>query len=439
MNSVRRVLIIRGSAIGDVIHATPLSVVLKEAYPHLEITWIVEEICGDVVLGNPYLHEVIVTPRSRWKQGRLTSPRIWGEYLGFLRSLRARRFDVTLDLQGYAKSAILALAARAPYRLGWWRQRDGANLVNKAIPRRAESVHRVDWFLDVARALGAEPHAIHFPLHIPDAAREYITALLRKGGIDPTKPYAVLNQAAGDQARRWTEAGFAQVAWQLALHYNMPSVLVGVTSDQQPNAAIIAQYRELANTSNNVSNILSNVSEPLDLAGQTNLKQLFALINGCALQISGDTGSLHIADAFNRPLIGLYGSSDPAHAGPYHQQSNILSRRDLCRPDCTVRRCAFEEEEKTEQGTGNREQGTAGTQSAIGNRQSKISQPSTLNPQPAFTSRCLQAITLEQVMRKVAELLPAQALETSGGMGEEPSHKIRSEENSNDVEKRVSP
>ncbi len=88
LNKARRVLIIRGSAIGDVIHAMPLSAVLKEAYPHLEITWIVEEICGDVALGNPYLHEVIVTPRSRWKRGRL-SPRIWGEYLMFLRGLRA--------------------------------------------------------------------------------------------------------------------------------------------------------------------------------------------------------------------------------------------------------------------------------------------------------------------------------------------------------------
>ena len=72
MNKVKRVLIIRGSAIGDVLHATPLAAALKEAFPHLEITWITEEICGDVVLGNPYLHDVIVTPRSRWKQGRLT-------------------------------------------------------------------------------------------------------------------------------------------------------------------------------------------------------------------------------------------------------------------------------------------------------------------------------------------------------------------------------
>ena len=181
MNSVRRVLIIRGSAIGDVIHATPLSAVLKEAYPHLEITWIVEEICGDVVLGNPYLHEVIVTPRSRWKQGRLTSPRIWGEYLaifafpsrpplrrdaGFT-GLRQKRHTRPCRPRALSPGLVAAARRREPGQQGH--------------SPTAESVHRVDWFLDVARALGAEPHNIHFPLHIPDAAREYITCPAARG------------------------------------------------------------------------------------------------------------------------------------------------------------------------------------------------------------------------------------------------------------------
>ena len=356
MNKARRVLIIRGSAIGDVLHATPLAAALKEAFPHLEITWITEEICGDVVLGNPYLHDVIVTPRSRWKQGRLRSPQIWAEYTGFLRSLRARRFDVTIDLQGYAKSAILAFAAGAPRRLGWWRMRDGANLVSRPLPRRPESVHRVDWFLDVARALGAEPCEPRFALDIPDAARAYIKDLLQTSGLDPDRPYAVLNQAAGDQARRWTEDGYARVAWELARRHNLPSVLVGVDKDHGPNETIIAQYRALREAAQGESKDGQNVPVPLNVAGRTTLKQLFALIDRCAIQISGDTGSLHIAAALNRPLVGLFGSSDPAHAGPWGQMENVLSRRDLCRPDCSLRQCAYNNAE----GKGKREEGKEG-------------------------------------------------------------------------------
>lgn len=93
LRTAQRVLIIRLSSIGDVVHALPVSAALGEAFPHLELTWIVEESAADVVRGNPYLHEVIVVPRERWKRGR-KSPRIWREYLDFLQMLRERRFDV---------------------------------------------------------------------------------------------------------------------------------------------------------------------------------------------------------------------------------------------------------------------------------------------------------------------------------------------------------
>ena len=131
----------------------------------------------------------------------------------------------------------------------------------------------------------------------------------------------------------------------------MPSVLVGVDKDTGPNETIIAQYRALAAEATCVpSPGRPNVPAPLNVAGKTTLKQLFALIDRCAIQISGDTGSLHIAAALNRPLVGLFGSSDPAHAGPWDQRRNVLSRRDLCRPDCALRHCAYngEAERRTE-------------------------------------------------------------------------------------------
>ena len=384
MGQVRRILIIRGSAIGDVLHATPLAAALKSAYPHLEITWITEEICADVVLGNPHLHNVIVIPRSRWKRGRFRSPRIWAEYFAFLQALRARRFDMTLDLQGYAKSALLVLAAGAPHRLGWWRMRDGANFVSQALPRREESRHRVDWFLDVARALGAECNNVQFDLDIPEGARSYIATMLRDAGIDPHKPYAVINQAAGDQARQWNAEGYGRVAWELARHYGLSTVLVGVSKDYGQNETIIANYRsqEPVNVPQEFAerdpacSATGLVHEPINLAGRTDLKQLFALIAGCAIQISGDTGSLHIAVALNRPVIALYGSSDPLHAGPWRQMENVIAHRELCRPECTVRHCAYNSAAQD------------------------VSSRSALS-----SAYCLQSITPDEVMAQVARLL----------------------------------
>ncbi len=397
LRAVRRVLIIRGSAIGDVLHATPLAAALKSAYPHLEITWITEEICGDVVLGNPYLDEVIVVPRSRWKQGRLRSPRVWREYLAFLSGLRARNFDVSIDLQGYAKSAILALASGARYRLGWWRMRDGANLVSRSLPKRESSIHRVDWFLDVARELGVADPKVCFSLDIPAGVREDVRSLLESEGLASGQRYVVLNQAAGDQARRWTEAGYAEVAWQFATRHGLRSVLVGVEKDQTPNASIIARYRQFREASD-APGAVGAIGDPIDLAGKTGLKQLFALIEGCALQVSGDTGSLHIAAALGRPVVALFGSSDPAHAGPWGQLDHVISHRDLCDSSCTVRRCASQHFEP-------------GNKSSIDNFADDSSHR---DPGDLFaTSRCLVAISPAEVMQVADSALAGQGLSST--------------------------
>ncbi len=334
LNRVQRLLIIRLSSIGDVTHALPLSAALKAAYPHLEITWIVEEMSAEIVTGNPALQEVIVVPRSRWKQGRWRSPQVWREYRTFMQELRARRFEVTLDLQGYAKSAFMALATGAKHRYGWWRLRDGSSLVSRSLPRRPQSLHRVDWFLDVGRALGADPTRVSFPICVPDAARGRVRTLLLEGGINPAKPYAVLNPAVGDQTRRWGAPRYAELAKELARRFQLPSVLIGSGKD----AAICTEVRTLALEG---SDWPSDVTAPFSLAGQTSLKELAAVLEGCRVHICGDTGSAHIAAALERPVVALYGPTDPAMAGPWGQSGRVLSHRELCASNCSVQQCAY--------------------------------------------------------------------------------------------------
>jgi heptosyltransferase I len=334
LRAVRRVLIIRLSSIGDVIHALPVSAALGEAFPHLELTWIVEESAADVVRDNPYLHDVIVVPRERWKRGR-KSPVIWREYLGFLRMLRQRRFDVSLDLQGYAKSGLMAWAAGAPYRLGWWKQQDIAGMVSRPLPHRPESVHRVDWFLDVARALGAASETVQFPIVTPPEAFARVTELLCAGGIDPKTPYVVVNAATGDKMRRWGTEPYARLIVLLAERYGLSSVLIGSGRD----VPISEEIRQRTTA----EGWPETVPPPFILAGQTNLKELSALLQGCAAQVCGDTGSAHLAAAVGCPTVAVYGPSDPAHAGPWGQDANVLSGRMLCRSDCSLEKqcCAY--------------------------------------------------------------------------------------------------
>ena len=386
LGSVKRILIVRLSAIGDVVHALPLASALKDAYPHLEITWLVEEIPADMVLGNPDLHDVIVLPRSRWKRGRTRSPRVWAEYLAFLGELRRRRFDVTIDLQGYAKSALLALATGARYRLGWWRLRDGANLVSRALPRLPTSIHRVDWFLDVARALGIPNPGVRFPLHIPIQARESIAARLASAGIAGGRTFVVMNQAAGNPPRRWARQRFGELALEMALRFGLPTVLIGTTPEAADCEAVVEQVRTGLE-----ARIGGDGLAPLNLAGATTLKETAALLDSCALHVSGDTGSTHIAAALGTPVVAFYGSSDPAHAGPWGQFDHVLARRDLCSPACTVRQCAYSVMDG----------GSAGalTSAALA---------STDAGDPLLSSaRCLNAIIVEEALVKVEEVLTA--------------------------------
>lgn len=333
LRAAQRVLIIRLSSIGDVIHALPISAVLGESFPHLELTWIVEEAAADVVRGNPYLHDVIVVPRERWKRGR-KSPHIWREYLGFLRGLRERRFDVSLDLQGYAKSGLMAWAARAPYRLGWWKLHDIAGVVSRPLPHRPESVHRVEWFLDVARALGAEPSPVQFPLLTPPESFTQAQELLCGSGLKAESPFVVMNPATGDKMRRWGTEPYARLILLLAERHHLPTVLIGSRKDIPLCEAILRRVE--------TQTLPSGVASPLLLAGKTDLKTLSALLRLASVQVCSDTGSAHIAAAVGCPTVAVYGPSDPAHAGPWAQEKNVLSGRPLCLPACSLedQRCA---------------------------------------------------------------------------------------------------
>ncbi len=340
LNNIQRVLIVRLSSIGDVAHALPIAAALKMSYPHLAITWIVEEMSADIVLGNPFLSDVIVVPRNRWKKmGRLTSPAVWKEYFALLGQVRRGNFDLTLDFQGYAKSAFYVLAARAKHRLGWYRLRDGAGLVSKSVPKQPGSVHRVDLFLDLPKALGANTTDKQFGFHIPDKAKRNALQVLQQAGISESTEFVVINPCVGSPTRKWSVSSYAEVIDRLRLDHGLACVLVGSAKDGAVCADIVAKATDLA--LKRVDEQCMSLPVLADLSGKTDLKELAAVLKQCRFHICGDTGSAHIAAALGRPVIALYGPTDPLQAGPWNQCQNVISHRELCRPECGVRSCAL--------------------------------------------------------------------------------------------------
>lgn len=321
MASVRRVLIIKLSAMGDIIHALPVSAALKEVYPHLELTWAVEERFASLVEGNPCLTGVLKLPKV---QGRhLRSGRFYRDYFGRFRILRREGIDLALDLQGLTKSAVVAVASGADTRLGYHWLREMASLVERPVPRRPESIHIVEQYLDVARSLGANPHTVRFPFSIPAEALAAVEALLHAQGIDPEKPFVSINPASARAEKEWGAAQYATLIDRLHQELELPTVLV--TADVAVASQVgAATTRPFAN-----------------LAGRTDLKQLAAVLRLSAAHVCGDTGSGHLAAALERPVVALIGPTDPERACPYSQRSHALNHREVCGVNCNGRRCQF--------------------------------------------------------------------------------------------------
>lgn len=320
MRRFERVAIVKLSSIGDVVHALPVSSALKRSFPHLQIAWITEERCAEMVTGNPYVHEVLTIPGKARRRG-VWKPHIWREVSQTVNVLRLRRVQMTVDLQGLLKSAVVAWLTGAPVRLGYHWQREGAWLFNRVVPKEPTSVHVVQEYLDVARFLGAETEPVEFPLYIPPEADEKVRLLLQNEGIPLAERFVSINPSAGRPFKRWRTERWAELITLIERRHHLPVVLVGGKAD-----------RPLAD------DIRARTFAPfVDMVGKTNLKELSAILRRSLLHICGDTGSAHISVALGRPVIGLYGPTNHRRTSPYGQEHRVITHRDRC-PVCISRK-----------------------------------------------------------------------------------------------------
>lgn len=348
MMAVQRVLIIKMSALGDIIHALPVAAALGDAYPHLEISWFVEAPLAPLLTGNPYLKEVITLPKYRGRD--LRSMHCLRDVGRHLRAVRHRRFDLTLDLQGLTKSATVAYASGAKLKFGYHWLRELARIVERPIPLRPESIHIVDQYLDVARFLGASVAKPTFPFHIPEEDREVVEGLLYAEGIGSNMPFVALNPASARTIKQWGTRRHAELSDALFTRYGLPSVLVTADMAIANEVVSAAKY------------------PPVSLAGRTNLKQLACVLERSTIHVCGDTGSGHLAAALGRPVVSIIGPTDPERVCPFGQRANAISRREKCGATCDWRHCEFDH------------------------------------------PRCLDAISVAEVADKVGSLLPVSVL-----------------------------
>ena len=294
--TVKRILISRLRFIGDVVLTTPVIRALKRQYPEAAVHYMAEAGPAAVLVHNPHLEEVIVLPDELLPaRSVLTRCRA---HARFLRSLKARRFDLAIDLLGNPRSALLTLATGARYRVGY-DVRGRGRAYNVKI-RRSASPRVVDAYLDAVRSIGVPTDDDRTEIHFSAEDAKWAESWLVERGIDGTCPIAALNPGASWPAKTWSPQRFAELARGLIEGLDATVLLIAGPGQREATAGL---------------NALSGHACPV--VETDSLTRLAALIHRCDLYVSNDCGPMHIAVAAGTPTIGLFGPSRPEIWFPY--------------------------------------------------------------------------------------------------------------------------
>jgi lipopolysaccharide heptosyltransferase I len=325
-----RILIVRLSALGDVIHALPAAASLRRLLPDARIDWAVEERAVSLLAGREEIDQVVVLPRKELRALK-RRPRAWiGRAAAFVREMRDAHYDVALDLQGNLKSGLVTRLSGARLRFGMARgvAREANHLftARRAAPPR-EARHRVERNLAmVAALLGREaPWVAPAWPHVPEAAAE-AERRMGRAGIRP-RGFAALHPGTSEFGafKRWPAERFAELARRLCGEGR--DVVLTCAPAEVPRAEAIR-----ARAGNGVA-VLSTPSLPV----------LAEVIRRASLFVSADTGPLHLAALAGTPLVGLFGPKAPAVYGPYGLRPDgtpgLLSV--VTRADVACRRAAW--------------------------------------------------------------------------------------------------
>lgn len=305
-----KILILKPSSLGDVVHALPVLRILRQKWPQARISWWIYPGLEGLLAEDPDVDEVIVGKKG---------------FLGWYRtaqSLRQRSWDLILDLQSLFRSASLGWWIRGNARtVGLELRREGAHLFHdESVPRPRLRPHAVDWYLAVAEQVtGIRQRAGDWIPVRPQAK----TRVLESRRED-SRPLGLLMPGARWETKRWPAERFLELVPRLCESFPTHVFAVLGGPDERPVGEQLVR---------------SHPDRCLDLTSRTTLPELIEWIRLSDWMITNDTGPMHIAAALHRPVVGLFGPTDPMQTGPYGQERKSLVPQGLACAPCLKRRC----------------------------------------------------------------------------------------------------
>jgi heptosyltransferase-1 len=321
----KSILIIKLSAIGDVVHALPLLEVLRQSFPNARIDWVVEDVSSQIIDGHPAIDHLIVSHRNSW-QTRLFRARestaVLKEIRQFFRELRSEAYDLVIDLQGLLKSAIWVGLSRGRRKIGlsWGREGSRFFLTEPPFPVN-EDQHAVDKYLTAAQHLKCDKVSWKGEIPLRESDKMSMDAFLCENGVE-NKDLVAINPMAKWKTKLWESEKFAVLADRLQKELSCQVLFTGSSKDREDLDRIIERMDEKA----------------INLAGQTHLKELAYLYSRCRLLVSTDTGPMHIAAAMGCPVVALFGPTAPWRTGPYGE-GHVVIREDMTCSPCLKKKC----------------------------------------------------------------------------------------------------
>jgi lipopolysaccharide heptosyltransferase I len=345
-----RIFLIKPSALGDVVHTIPLLVKLRARYPRARIDWLITPENADIVRSHPALSNVVLFARRDFsKRGRRWHAVV--AFLDLLKQIRRAKYDLVVDMHGQVRSAFFTLISGARVRIGFdrpikrsvtvsaehdlknvpshgWRgAREGSWIAyTHRIPIPTLDVHAIDRYLWVAPLLGLDDDPPDLTIYLSSETIRNVERLLEEHGVPASKPLVVLVPGTIWETKHWTIEGFAGVARQF-LRDGFAVALAGTKRDQE-------RCRQIAAAAPGTS----------DLSGKTTPAELAALIRRAEVAVTNDSGSMHVAASLGKPMVSVFGPTNPVHIGPYQRPESVV-RVDLPCSPCNYRRlsqCPFD-------------------------------------------------------------------------------------------------
>jgi heptosyltransferase I len=300
-----RILIVKISAMGDVLHALPVLDYLKQASPGCEIDWVVEEVFADLLRGNPLIKKLHIVRFKAWKRKPFSRTTI-SEILAVRTGLSQRNYDLVIDIQGNIKSGIVAWLSGCPRRVGFSRavaqESLNALFINRRTALQPEDRHITDQYLRIAGASFELPFSgllLHTDVCTPqedDLAAEELVKHYRKGG-----PIILIHTGTTWQTKFWHEAGWIELGHKIISAFPDAVLLFSWGNDSERSAA------------ERITVALGSQAVQLE---KLSIMRLAAVVKKVNLVMGGDTGIVHLAAAVGTPTVSYYRASDGLRSGP---------------------------------------------------------------------------------------------------------------------------